>query len=59
MSPTPSERKKSEGFVRGDSTDKLTVTKVVNRRGELMVYSEDEATWVKELGQPEEAQEEE
>ena len=27
--------------------------------GELVAYAEDEATWVKELGQPEEAPEEE
>ena len=31
---TGAERKVSEDFVRGDSTDKLTVTKVVNRRAE-------------------------
>jgi len=30
----------------------------VTKGGELVAYAEDEATWVKELGQPEEAQEE-
>ena len=42
--------------VRGEKSFKATFE--IKRGGELVGYSEDEATWVKELGQPEEAQKE-
>ncbi len=43
--------------VRGEKSIKVTLE--IKKGGELVAYSEDEATWVKELGQPEEAPEEE
>ena len=43
--------------VRGEKSFKATFE--IKRGGELVAYAEDEATWVKELGPPEEAQGEE
>ena len=43
--------------VRGEKSIKVTFE--AKKGGELVAYAEDEATWVKELGQPEGAQEEE
>ena len=42
--------------IRGEKSFKATFE--IKRGGELVAYSEDEATWVSELGQPEEAQQE-
>ena len=43
--------------IRGEKSFKATFE--IKRGGELVAYSEDEATWVSELGQPEDAQQEE
>jgi len=43
--------------IRGEKSFKATFE--LKKGGELVAYAEDEGTWVKELGQPEEAQEEE
>ena len=43
--------------VRGEKSIKVTFE--AKKGGELVAYAEAEATWVKELGPPEEAQEEE
>ena len=43
--------------VRGEKSFKVTLE--IKQGGELVAYAEDEGTWVKELGPPEEAQEEE
>ncbi len=43
--------------VRGEKSIKVTFE--LKQGGELVAYAEDEATWVKELGPPEEVQEEE
>ena len=42
--------------VRGEKSFKATLE--IKKGGELVAYAEDEATWVKELGPPEEAQQE-
>ena len=55
-----------EVLVKGDTKIETVIEKELweatlefKKGGELVAYAEDEATWVKELGQPEEAPEEE